>query len=401
MTSSFQSFDRSPLGAFIKTPLGVRNAAGELVFTGDFSFTDSDKNMFDVGFLSVLDIDKIGENEGFVLSEFTETFAPLDIHTHKNKLYVTGDMVSNIDETRTYNGIAVLNESDGIWEILAGTDLAFEVVDPEEDPFQTGGNSLCSFGGALIVVGRFTNANGVAKTRGVAGWDGEAYFALGDILDEVTGVTLRACTIHQGNLWVGGLFSQEPENNINLIAEWNGSVWETTHFASNDPNATQAPHALQSFNNKLSVAGVGEIHEWTGATWNTISTTVKQGGGDGTIFALTVFESDLIVGGDFSDINSVSLANVGRWDGTTFKTLGSGLLGVVNGLIVFKSDLYAIGLFSTNGESDTVIGLAVWNKKTEVWDAAHRDPTESGLTGGAGIALAIFPGKLNGMLPEE
>jgi trimeric autotransporter adhesin len=73
-----------------------------------------------------------------------------------------------------------------------------------------------------------------------------------------------------------------------------------------------------------------------------------------------VFQNELIVGGHFSSIGSLTAFHVARWDGTSWSTFGSGLVGFgeVQALAVYNGELYAGGSFNTNSGLD---GIAKWN----------------------------------------
>ena len=45
----------------------------------------------------------------------------------------------------------------------------------------------------------------------------------------------------------------------------------------------------------------------------------------GTILAATWYRGDLVVGGEFAEIGGTSARLVARWDGRTWRPLGSGL----------------------------------------------------------------------------
>ncbi len=81
-----------------------------------------------------------------------------------------------------------------------------------------------------------------------------------------------------------------------------------------------------------------------------------------TAYALAVYNSNLIVGGYFTDAGGVAADGIARWDGTAWSALGSGL-GVgewVFALTVLNGELTVGGLISLNGYDDLLGGWARW-----------------------------------------
>jgi hypothetical protein len=81
--------------------------------------------------------------------------------------------------------------------------------------------SLGSFGGELVVGGRFTHAGGV-PARTIAKWDGTSWstFGLG-----IQGATVSAITTFQNELVIGGDFSTFQGAPANYVARWTGAAW--------------------------------------------------------------------------------------------------------------------------------------------------------------------------------
>ena len=83
----------------------------------------------------------------------------------------------------------------------------------------------------------------------------------------------------------------------------------------------------------FTIAGVeaNYIAEWDGLTWSTLGS-----GTDNTVFALEVYGDDLIVGGGFTSAGGVSANYIAVWDGASWSTLGSGTNGSVRDLAVCR-----------------------------------------------------------------
>ena len=67
--------------------------------------------------------------------------------------------------------------------------------------------------------------------------------------------------------------------------------------------------------------------------------------------ALTTYDGNLIVGGNFTSVNGGGVAanRIAAWDGATWSALGDGLDGQVFALAEFDGDLYAGESFSNAG----------------------------------------------------
>jgi len=86
---------------------------------------------------------------------------------------------------------------------------------------------------------------------------------------------------------------------------------------------------------------------WNGSTWQPAGAGVTgtQTFNAPTVLALTVFGTQLVASGQFSNMQSIA-----AWDGTSWSPLGSGLqrsgsYGKVAALTVVGTDLYAGGIF--------------------------------------------------------
>jgi hypothetical protein len=93
---------------------------------------------------------------------------------------------------------------------------------------------------------------------------------------------------------------------------------------------------------------------FTDANWTTVGAVSGS-----TVNALAVIGGDLYVGGHFSTAGGAAVANIARWDGTNWSTLGSGL-GTVHALAASGADLYAVGQFTSAGGTPANY-VAKWN----------------------------------------
>ena len=111
--------------------------------------------------------------------------------------------------------------------------------------------------------------------------------------------------VYDGDLYVGGSFTNASGATVNRIARWDGAHWK----------------------------GVGGI---TGSFIPGVR-------------ALVVFGGQLIAGGRFGSAGGISASNIAAYDGENWYALGSGTNEAVNCLAVYGGDLYVGGVFTTAG----------------------------------------------------
>jgi hypothetical protein len=93
--------------------------------------------------------------------------------------------------------------------------------------------------------------------------------------------------------------------------------------------------------------------------------SLPGGGMNDWVYASTVYNGALIVGGKFTSAGGVSANHIARWDGSSWTPLGAGVNGKVNALTVYKGKLVAAGEFTDAGGLP-VNFIAQWDGTT--WD---------------------------------
>lgn len=116
------------------------------------------------------------------------------------------------------------------------------------------------------------------------------------------------------------------------------------------------------------------LARWDGTQWNPVGA-----GADGEVRAMSSDGTNLFVGGDFANAGTTAAARVARWDGANWSALGSGMIGAVNALAWADGALYAGGTF-TNAGGLTANRIAVW--KNNQWQ-----PLGDGLDGPTGVTV--------------
>jgi hypothetical protein len=111
---------------------------------------------------------------------------------------------------------------------------------------------------------------------------------------------------------------------------------------------------------------------------------------DDSVWAFTVYNNELIAGGNFTTAGGVSANYIARWNGTRWAPLGSGMNDAVRDLTVYNGELIAGGRFTTAG--------GVSASRIARWDGTSWAPLGSGMGGGQRYdhveALTVYNGEL-------
>jgi hypothetical protein len=116
---------------------------------------------------------------------------------------------------------------------------------------------------------------------------------------------------------------------------------------------------------------------------NSISPSVA--GLDGNVYAATVYDGRLVVGGRMRAAGDVVANCIAAWDGTSWSALGSGMNYDVLALTVYDGKLIAGGSFETAG--------GVGAQCMASWDGSGWSPLGSGMDR-TPLALTTYDGKL-------
>lgn len=218
-------------------------------------------------------------------------------------------------------------------------------------------NAMTVYNGELIVGGRFTNAGGVPANH-IAKFNGTSWSALGAGVDG----WVNSLCVYNGELFAGGNFINADGQPVNFIARWNGTAWSDVSGGTNSIVA-----ALTVYNNKLIVGGyftdaegvpVNYIGAWDENGWTTLGT--GMGGSQGQVMALTTWGTDLIAAGFFTSAGGSPAAHIAKWNGSSWSTLGSGISSIVYSLTTYGTDLIAGGYYNGAGGSPAA-SIAKWN----------------------------------------
>ncbi len=272
--------------------------------------------------------------------------------------------------------------------------------------------------GKLYVGGEFTQAGEVA-VNGLAVWDGAAWAPLttgaGVMQDSYKGI-VRALAVADDALYIGGDFNNIHGLATFDIARWDGRKLSALGDGVGDLDYTGVLNGYGSVyalaadaDGALFVGGdfvaagnrepltVNSVARWDAdrSRWQALDAGLTKSYGKGEVRALTVAANgDLFAGGQFVAAGAVALSSLARWDGRTWRGVGSGLgsdssYAYVNALALVGDALYAGGSMTSIG-GKTVSGLAVWERGA--WS-----PVGDGLTDSYDGALSLLPGGDGGL----
>lgn len=253
-------------------------------------------------------------------------------------------------------------------------------------------------GPALYVGGQFNQAGGLPAAN-IARWDGTAWSALGSGVAAKTFSSVAAVVITEDApgggpaLFVGGYFETAGGSPAANVAKWDGETWSPLGSGVGAP-----VEALAIFDDgsgggpELYAAGwfttagdleVSNIAKWNGESWRPVGS-----GLDDWVGELAVYDDGggpvLAAGGGFAMAGGAPAAAIAKWDGRAWAPLGAGVDGYVSDLFVLDredsaQELYATGDFTLAGDV-----AANWIAR---WDGASWSALGGGL-GWIGTAVA-------------
>lgn len=213
-------------------------------------------------------------------------------------------------------------------------------------------------GPTLVAGGDFTIAGrgGIAASASrIAGFRLGNWNAFGSGVDG----PVHALTVHDGDLFVGGQFSQAggvPASRIARLTFASGSwIWSPLGSGINGSSVNSlASHAGSLYvGGQFDQAGpiaAPNIARWDGAMWHPLADGLGHPG-NSPVLALTTYRGDLYAGGSFQGSfgpgGAVLMNNIARWDGASWHPLDNGIIGQVLALAVYRGRLVVGGGFSS------------------------------------------------------
>ncbi|MDO7854264.1 T9SS type A sorting domain-containing protein [Hymenobacter convexus] len=197
--------------------------------------------------------------------------------------------------------------------------------------------------GDLYVGGSFTQA-GAVPANNVARWNGTAWSALGTGVANAAPAVVAMGVAPNGDLYIGGNLTQVGGATVSRVARWNGTAWSAV--------GTPPANAIGTTINALAVAGNGDVYaastsantiagaaayyllRWNGAAWNTVSTGLNGVFGltyNPAINAMTTAANgDVYAAGELRMAGSAVVSGVARWNGTAWSAVGPATANINN-----------------------------------------------------------------------
>ncbi len=217
-------------------------------------------------------------------------------------------------------------------------------------PFETW--TLGLYKNKLVYSGfHYANCGGIGEF--LWAWDSTSWKKLG-ITKVRQQVPPPKVVLQVGNdLFIGGGFKYiDSTLEVNRIARWDGSQWHPLGLGINSPTSFEIT-ALCYYKGELYAGGIireingspgyNNIARWDGTTWRKVGTGV-QGSIFSQVYNMQVYHGDLYVGGYFFTAGGKDAYNIARWDGQNWYPVDTGTNGIVYTLLVDTvSDLLYVG----------------------------------------------------------
>jgi hypothetical protein len=256
-----------------------------------------------------LSLDPIRKWNGTTWEDVGSFWAPIgEVYTlqvYKDKLFLGGEFQLQTGALR--ENLAWIDDT----LLTSGTDEPDAAV-----------RALYVYNDKLIVAGRFSNVGSITVDN-IAAYDDTVWTALGA---GVHTTVVRALEEMDGKLYIGGDFAQTSTDTLMAYGYWNGSTWtDLSHLMGTydiqDTTQTPLPYSisdLQADSGQMYIAGAVsttpmQMYSGYGLLAGNDNNISGYGQLNSAANVLEVYNGDLIAGGTFDTVRSVSsvLTNVG------------------------------------------------------------------------------------------
>ncbi len=232
--------------------------------------------------------------------------------------YIIGGVFSSAGGVHASN-IVSFSPTSNMWSPLGGG------VNGQIDAIAVAG------GGEIYVGGSFSLAGGEAAAN-IAMWDGAQWHALADGLD----APVSALALDDGLLYAGGDFLASGSIVLNGIGAWDGTEWKDLDGGLKEDELTLGVYALdvddegQLFvGGRFSEAGgvaVNSFAVWNGSEWSSPGQLLSSTENFGVaVYAIACANGATYVGGDFTHAGQLEVSNITRLENGTWSRLDNGL----------------------------------------------------------------------------
>lgn len=255
--------------------------------------------------------------------------------------------------------------------------------------------ALTTFNGELVAGGRLSRDE-IGAVEGVAAYDGTAWRQLGD---DLVG-NVESLIVYNNQLVAVGRVRRAGESNYEAAVVLVGGVWRSLGAPFRLSSSFGGAKAAAIFQDELYIGGgnlrnadspMQYLAKWNGTEWRAVG-----GGVNSDVYAMTVHDNQLVIGGAFSVVDiggqTIPANSVAVWDGQRWGSLNSSLLPlpgnavpVVSALASHNRKLFVGGLIALDGSQGVVS-----------YDGTTWETVGSGITGMG--AISTFMPWRGGML---
>ncbi len=249
-----------------------------------------------------------------------------------------------------------------------------------ENPFGIPGTDgevtvISKANGIVLIGGKFTHV-GAIPANGIALWNGKEWQPLGNNNTNGVNGTVYAIAVKGDEIYVGGSFTIAGGIPAMNIAIWNQATKQWSNMKEGVRGATFPFVAtLSVHNDQVYVGGLftqaggalaSNVAVWNGDNWSRVGT-----GTNNAVLSMIIDDGILYAGGRFTTAGGVDAKKIAAWDiaSQEWSSLGIGINGdEVNTIITNDTALFIGGDFSTAG-SIPAKNLAVWQRSSGKWDS--------------------------------
>lgn len=224
--------------------------------------------------------------------------------------------------------------------------------------------SIAVVGNDVYVGGDFNTPVSDGLARNVAKWNGTTWTRMNNGLGGGTHI-VNSVFVYNNEIYASGGYNTADGSPTTGTARWNGTAWVAVGSGAPMGNYAVVKDGM------VYVATVG-IMTWDGTNWATLS------GLTGTVEALVFSGTDLYAVGSLT-VTGVGSANVAKWNGTAWTSMGSFASGIINAAVMHEGELYVGGSITSNPFNS----IAKWNGTSWV-------TVGNGVLGGTSISERVM-----------
>jgi len=221
-------------------------------------------------------------------------------------------------------------------------------------------------------VGAFLNTSGVYQTL-VERWNGTRWSVVsspnaGSAVNVLNGIT----AIASNNIWAVGYYQNAGGHTQTLIEHWNGTSWRIV----TSPNVGTGNNLLNGVAavSATDVWAVGAyrnpgyktlIEQWNGSSWSVISSPNPSTSSNYLIGVTAVSSNQVWAFGNYGTSSTTNHVLVEEWTGSSWNVVstpnpGASINSLSQGAVVSPTDIWAVGNYSNNGTTYQTL-IEQWN----------------------------------------